>query len=88
MAFWYGLLSGFAIGAGLGLMWCVLLRRKLAMARQAYKIAERVANAMEYKSKRQEEALKLTLTQYARCHQEEERLRSEKLKAWGIPEGL
>lgn len=88
MDFWYGLLIGFACGS-VPLAFVILgIRRKLILSRQTYRIAERIANAMEMRARRSDEALKIVLDKYVRSHQEEERLRSEKLKAWGVPDKM
>jgi len=88
MDFWYGLLLGIVCGAIPGICLVLRIRGKLLLSRQTYHIAERIANAMEHRAKRDEEALRVILDKYMRSHQEEERLRSEKLKAWGVPDKM
>lgn len=88
MNFWLGLLIGFSFGSVPIAFIAFGIRRKLALSRQNYQIAERIANAMEMRARRNEEALRIVSEKYAMSFQEEERLRSEKLKAWGIPDRM
>jgi len=88
MDFWYGLLLGLTCGIAPGLILAMRIRRKLLLSRQIYRIAERIANSMEVRAKRSEEAVKIILDKYVRSNREEERLRSEKLRAWDVPDKM
>jgi len=82
------LLLGFSLGLFVGIGIAYLNWRKLNKKRQAYKIAERVATAMEHRSNYFERLSKGLLTDNVKLHRENERLRTEKLKAWGIPDRM
>lgn len=82
------LFLGFLLGLSVGLGVAYVTWRKLNKKRQAYKIAEHIANGMERRARHFERLSKALLSENIKLYREAERLRTEKLKSWGIPDRM